>query len=166
MLFIVFGSGFLSAQKTEDNQKENVFVLKSDKPKFSIEFPAKYKLEESKTDNGLKTEFYRCEKNGNIFMFKYTEHENPAVSPDNKTYTEASLQSFIDGIKAELISKYYYKIKKQKGLEAFLKIPDKNLHVFYRITIVKHVQYQIIVITKSDKKTDDISSFFNSFDVR
>ncbi len=166
LLFLLLNVFLMNAQKVSDSSEKSGFLLKSENPEYKIVFPTAYKLEESKTDKGLKTEFYRAVKDDNIYMFKFTEHKNPAVSSDNKVYLEASLESFINGIKADLIKKYEFKEKKQKGLEAFLTIPDKNLNVFYRVVIVKHVQYQIIVITKSKEKTAEISKFFNSFEVR
>ncbi len=156
-LFFLFNLSNLAGQNAG-------FILKSDKPKFKISFPADYKLEESRKENGLKTELYKAIKNDNVYMFKYTEHKNPAVSSDNKMYMDASLESFSNGIQADLIKKYEFKQKKQKGLEAFLKISDKNLYVFYRVFIIKHVQYQIIVITKSEEKTPSVTNFFDSFE--
>lgn len=163
LLFAIISSVF--AQKTEDNSATQGFILKSVKPKFSITFPASYKQEEHTVENGLKTELYRAVKGDNVYMFKFTEHKNPAVSSDNKMYMEASLESFVNGIQADLIKKYDFKEKKQKGLEAFLKIPDKNLYVFYRVLIIKHVQYQIIVITKDMQKSIEINKFFASFSI-
>lgn len=163
-ILIIFFSTVYS-QKNNDYNASNNFTIKSEKPKFKITFLSEYKLEESKTEKGLKSEFYRAVKGENVFMFKYSEHKNPAVSSDNKIYMNASLESFMNGVGADLIKKYEFKVKKQKGLEAFLKIQDKNLNVFYRVIIVKHVQYQIIVITKTDKKTDEINNFFDSFQI-
>ncbi len=168
ILFLILSAFLLNisisdAQKSKDTFSDNQFLLISKKPYFKINFPAQYKLEDSKTEKGLKTMFYKAVYKNDVYLFKFTEHKNPAVSSDNKAYMNASLQSFIDGINAELIKKYDYKDKKGKGMEAFLTIPDKNLNVFYRVTIIKHVQYQIIVITKSKDKTEEVTNFFNSF---
>ncbi len=165
LFFLIINNLFINAQKDKNTPLNADYILKSENPKFQISFPGTYKIEDSKTENGLKTMFYRSVKNNDIYMFKYTEHKNPAVSSDNKMYMEASLESFINGIRADLIKKYEFKNKKQKGLEAFLKIPDKNLHVFYRVIIHKHIQFQLIVITKSEIKTPEINRFFTSFSI-
>ena len=96
-------------------------------------------------------------------MFKYKEHTNPADSADNRVYMDASSESFITGIKGTLIKKSDFKYNKTNGLEAYLSLDNKNMNVFYRVLILKRVQYQIIVITKSEEKTAEINSFFNSF---
>ncbi len=165
VFFLIYSNVNIAAQKVKDISSSSAFVLKSEKPKFQITFPAKFKNEKNNIKNGLKSAFYRCAKNEDVFMLKFTEHKNPAVSSDNKVYTEASLESFTAGIHAALIKKYTFKEKKLNGLEAFMKIADKNLYVFYRLIIYKQVQYQIIVITKSDTKTDIINNFFNSFNI-
>lgn len=162
VFFLVIAFFNVYSQNSNDKNISKNFILKSEKPKFKIIFPAAYKLEESRSEKGLKTELYRAVKYEDVFMFKYSEHKNPAVSSENKKYMEASLESFINGIKATLIKKSEFKQKKQKGTEAFLKIQDKNLNVFYRVLIVKNVQYQLIVITKSLQKSTEINSFFNS----
>ena len=154
---------FLLTSFQSVSQNSNSFKLTNEKPNFVIDFPSNYNLEESHIDKGLKSELYRCEFNSDIFMFKYTEHKNPAVSGDNEVYMEASLESFITGIKGTLIKKSKIKLDKTSGLEAFLSLDNKNMNVFYRVLILKRVQYQIIVITKSQEKTTEINSFFNSF---
>jgi len=165
LLYIIFAINLVQAQQSNNNISKKTLIVKSDKPKFEITFPADYKLEESKTENSLETRLYRAVKNENVFMLKYTEHKNPAVSSDNQVYMNASLESFKNGIHADLIKKSEFKEKKEKGLEAFLKISDKDLYVFYRVLIIKHVQYQIIVITKVEDKTKEINQFFNSFHI-
>ncbi len=165
VFFLIYSNVNIAAQKVKDISPNSDFVLNSEKPKFQITFPGKFSTDENNTKNGLKSAFYRCVKNEDVFMLKFTEHKNPAVSSDNKVYTDASLESFTAGIHAALIKKYTFKEKKLNGLEAFMKIADKNLYVFYRLIIYKQVQYQIIVITKSDTKTDIINNFFNSFNI-
>ena len=160
--YLFFALG-LSAQKSNDVSEKDVYILNSDKPKFSITFPGKYKLSDKKVQKGLKTELYQADKNGNIFMFQFSEHKNPVINAENNMYTEAALKSFADGIGAEIIKKYEFNEKKQKGLESFMKIPDKNLYIFYRIIIHKHIEFQLTVITKSQEKTEDINNFFSSF---
>lgn len=151
------------AQKVRDNSGESVFVLKKDNPSFMIKFPGKYKLEESKEETGLKTELFRYEIGNEVYMFKYTEHKNPAVSSDNKVYMDASLESFVTGIKGTLIKKTDFKYNKTNGLEAYLSLDNKNMNVFYRVLIIKKVQYQLIVITKAEEKNTVINNFFKSF---
>ncbi|MCD6556533.1 MAG: hypothetical protein J7K64_05000 [Bacteroidales bacterium] len=165
VLFFFFNIFNSEAQKVKDTSDNSAYLLKSEKPKFQITFPTNYKLEDSKTEKGLKTMFYRAVKNDDVYMFKFTEHKNPAVSPDNQVYMNASLESFVTGIHAELIKKFEFKEKKEKGLEAFLKIPDTQMNVFYRVLIVKHVQYQLIVITKAEEKTEEIINYFKSFHI-
>lgn len=163
LLTFFFLSIGLSAQKLNDKLSENSYILDSEKPKFSITFPSKFKLSESKVEKGLKSEMYQSVKDGNIFMLTYSEHKNPAVSSENKMFTEASLNSFMKGTGSELIKKYEFKQKKQKGLEAVLKMKEKNLYIFYRVFIYKHTQFQLTVISNSPEKSEDVNNFFNSF---
>ncbi len=165
VFFLIYGNVNIAAQKVKNSSSDSHFVLNSEKPKFQITFPGKFNTEENNTKNDLKSGLYRCVKSEDVFMLKFTEHNNPAVSSDNKVYTDAALESFTAGIHAALIKKYAFKEKKLKGLEAFMKIADKNLYVFYRLIIYKQVQYQIIVITKSNTETDEINNFFNSFKI-
>ena len=154
---------FLMISSQSVSQNNDSSILKSEKPNFKIEFPSNYNLEESNIDKGLKSDLYRCEFNNDIYMLKYTEHKNPAVSGDNEVYMGASLESFITGIKATLINKSKIKYGKTTGLDAYLSLDNKSMNVFYRVLILKRTQYQIIVITKSKDKTVEINSFFNSF---
>ncbi len=160
---IIFFQFNLNAQKTNDHSKGDAFILKMEQPKFSIKFPASYKLEESSKDKGLKTELYRAVSGDNVYMLKYTEHKNPVVSADNEDYMQASIESFVTGIKGTLIKKDTFKYKKTKGTEVFLSLDGKNMNVFYRVLIIDKVQYQLIVITKAKVKTYSIKNFFNSF---
>ncbi len=160
---IIFSQFNLSAQKTNDNSKGTGVVLKMEQPNFSINFPTNFKLEESSKDKGLKTELYRAVSGDDVYMLKYTEHKNPAVSADNDTYMQASIESFVTGIKGTLIKKDTFKYKKTKGTEAFLSLDGKNMNVFYRVLIINKVQYQLIVITKAEAKTSAIKNFFASF---
>ncbi|MCD4792605.1 MAG: hypothetical protein K8R54_05180 [Bacteroidales bacterium] len=162
-LILIFNSGIINAQKTHDNSGNSDFVLTKDKPSFTIKFPGKYKLEESKEEKGLKTEMFRSEIGNEVYMLKYTEHSNPAVASANEHYMDASLESFITGIKASLIKKSDFKFNKSKGLEAYLSLDNKNMNVFYRVLIIKKVQYQLIVITKAEEKNTVINNFFKSF---
>ncbi len=162
LIFLFLNLG-LAAQKNNDKLSENSHILNSEKPKFSITFPSKYKLSESKVEKGLKSEMYQSAKDGNIFMLTYSEYKNSAVSSENKLFTEASLNSFMKETDSELIKKYEFKQKKQKGLEAVLKMKEKNIYIFYRVFIYKHTQFQLTVISNSQEKTKDINNFFNSF---
>jgi hypothetical protein len=72
-------------------------------------------------------------------MLKYTEHKNPAISSGNPYYMDASLESFITGIKGTLQKRQSFKYGKYSGLEAFLNLDDKNLNVFYRVLIIDRV---------------------------
>ena len=163
LALIIISYSNINAQKTNDNSKTTSHLLTQDNPAFSISFPDEYNLEESSNDNGLKTEFYRSVSGDNVYMFKYTQHKNPAVSSDNEVYMLASVESFVNGIEGTLINKEKIKYKKSNGMDAFLTIDDKNLNVFYRVLIINRVQYQLIVITKAEEKTSGIKNFFNSF---
>jgi hypothetical protein len=151
------------AQKTIDNLCDTCFVLKHQKHGFSVQFPGHYKLKETKEDKGLKSEWFEAIANDEIFMFKYSEHKNPAVSGDNQVYMDASLDSFITGIKGSLIKKSNLKYDKTNCLEALVSINEKNLNAFYRVMIIDHVQYQMIVITKKSEKSEAAEKFFKSF---
>ena len=109
----------LNAQKVNDKSLQSEFILKSEKPNFSITFPAKYKLAETTTEKGLKKELYRAVQGNDVYMIKYTEHKNPAVSANNENYMDASLESFITGINATLIKKETFKYKKTKVQRRF-----------------------------------------------
>lgn len=169
VLYLLFSTAFvlfsfaIEAQKVQDKSDESDFILQKDDPSFIIKFPGVYKLEESKEEKGLKTELFRSELGNEVYMFKYTEHKNPAVSGDNKVYMDASLESFITGIKATLIKRSDFKYYKTTGLEAYLSLDNKNMNVFYRVLILDRVQYQFIVITKAEEKTAAIKNFFNYF---
>lgn len=160
---VIFTTFNIHAQKTNDKSGKSFFLLENNTAKFSIKFPANYKLSESSTENNLKTELYRAIKGKEVYMLKYEEHKNPAISSYNENYMEASLESFITGIGASLIKKEEIKQNKNKGTEAFLSLDGKNLNVFFRVFIINKVQFQLVVITKESKKTDEIKSFFNSF---
>jgi len=162
-ILFIFISVSSNAQKTNDNSGNTDFVLKKEKPSFLIMFPNTFNLDQSEEENGLKTELYKCEHEEDIFMLKYSEHKNPAVSSGNPYYMDASLESFITGIKGTLIEKSEFKYFKNKGLEAFLSLDNKNMNVFYRVLIIDRVQYQLIVITKAEEKTPEIEKFFKSF---
>jgi hypothetical protein len=159
-LFFILNLGL--AQKERDVSNDTSVMLRNEDPAFIIKFPNQYSLKESNEDKGLKSERYESEFKGDIYMLKYSEHKNPAVSGDNRVYMDASLDSFITGIKGTLIQKNEFKYLKTNGLEAFLSIDGKNLYVFYRVLIVDRVQYQIIVITKSKEKTKETDQFFKS----
>lgn len=161
-LFIISHS-HINAQKTNDHSTTTGHVLKQENPNFSITFPVEYTLEESSSDKGLKTEFYRAVSGEDVYMFKYTQHKNPAISADNEVYMLASVESFVTGIRGTLQKKEKINFKKSTGMDAFLTIDDKNLNVFYRVLIINRVQYQLIVITKAEEKTSGIKNFFNSF---
>lgn len=157
--FVLF-SLTINAQKVQDKSD---FILQKDDPSFMIKFPGKFKLEESKEDKGLKTELFRTEIGNEVYMFKYKEHTNPAVSADNRVYMDASLESFITGIKGTLIKKSDFKYNKTNGIEAYLYLDNKNMNIFYRVLVIDKVQYQFIVITKAEEKNAVINKFFNSF---
>ncbi|MCF6365194.1 MAG: hypothetical protein L3J35_03235 [Bacteroidales bacterium] len=163
LALVVFSQSNIYAQKTNDNSKSTGFVLKKNRPSFSIRFPSEYKLEESSENKGLKTEFYKSFLGEDIFMFKFSEHKNPAVSSDNEVYLNASVESFVNGVGGSIVNKDNIKYKKTNAIDAFITIDDKNLNVFYRVLIINHVQYQLIVITKSNDKTSVIQNYFNSF---
>ena len=162
LIFLLFNFS-LQGQKTADNPNDTTYTLKLEKPSFMISFPGEYILEESSENNGLKTELYITMVNDEVYTLKYTEHKNPAISSGNPYYMDASLESFVTGIKGTLSDKKSFKYGKYSGLEAFLTLDDKNMNVFYRVLIIDRVQYQLIVITKSSEKTKMIKNFFNTF---
>ncbi len=163
LLVSILLSFSLSAQKTNVSTNNTSFKLKKEKPSFSINFPAEYKMEESSDNEGLKTELYRALLGNEVYMLKYTEHSNPVVSSDNETYMNASLQSFETGIKGTIQNSKKIKYNKIKGAEAFLSLDDKNMYVFYRVFIINKVQFQLIVISNEKEKTKNIKTFFESF---
>lgn len=143
--------------------QNEAYKLKNEDLGFSIEFPAEYILAESNEDNGLKNYLYKSEFESDVFMFKFTEHKNPAVTGENIFFMDASVESFVTGIKGTLLKKFNFKYGKTSGTEAFLSLDNKNLNVFYQVIIIDRIQYQIIAITKHDDKTKTIDTFFNSF---
>ncbi len=153
----------LMAQKTVDNPNDSAYILKHIAPEFTIQFPNSYVLKESKEDKGLKSELYESVYEDDIFMLKYSEHKNPAVSSDNRVFMDASLDSFVTGIRGTLMNKNEFKYLQTNGLEAFISLDEKNRYVYYRVLIIDRVQYQIIVITKTKEKTQDTDQFFKSF---
>lgn len=162
--FIIFSQLNLTAQKTNDKSgNKKAFVLKHEKPNFSITFPASFKLEESSKTKGLKTELYTTILNDDVYMIKYTEHENPVISEYNQEYLKVSVDEFVRGIKGTLINSGNIEFLNHKGIEAYILLNEKNLNVFSRIFIVNKVQYEIVVIAKTKIKTSSINNFFNSF---
>jgi len=154
----------LSAQKTNDKSVDKKdFMLKHEKPNFSIKFPANYKFEESSKNKGLKNEMYRAVLNGDVFMLKFSEHKNPIVSEYNQEYLQASVDALAKGIKGSIIKTEKIDFFNHKGMEASISLNEKSLNVFSRIFIINKVQYEIIVITKSKLKTSLVNNFFNSF---
>lgn len=161
IIFIQFN---LTAQKTNDKSvNEQAFVLKHEKPNFSIKFPTTYKLQESSKNKGLKNEMYRSVNNGDVFMLRYSEHENPVISEYNQEFLQASVNALARGIKGTIVSTEKIEYKNHKGLEALISLNEKNLNVFSRIFIVNKVQYEIIVISSAKLKTSLVNNFFNSF---
>lgn len=157
---ITFNDSF--AQKERDDSSDTSFILRNEDPSFIIKFPSLFSLKESNEDKGLKSERYESVYNEEIYMLKYSEHKNPAISGDNKVFMDASLDSFVTGIKGSLMTKTEFKYYKTTGLEAYITIDGKNLNVFYRVLIIDRIQYQIIVITKSKEKNKEIDQFFKS----
>ena len=153
----------LMAQKMADNPNDTSFILKHSTPEFTIQFPNSYVLKESKVNNGLKSELFESEYMGDLFMLKFSEHKNPAVSGDNRMFMDASLDSFVTGIRGTLINKNDFKYLQNNGLEAYISLVESNRYVFYRVLIIDRVQYQIIVITKAKDKTQETELFFKSF---
>jgi hypothetical protein len=96
-------------------------------------------------------------------MLKFSEHKSPAVSGDNRMFMDASLDSFVTGIRGSLMQKNEFKYMQTNGLEAFISLDEKNRFVYYRVLIIDRVQYQIIVITKTKDKSQDTDQFFKSF---
>ncbi len=164
LLVSILLSFSLSAQNTNVSTKKTSFKLTKEKPSFSINFPAEYKMEESSDNKGLKTELYTALLGTDVYMLKYTEHSNPVVSSDNETYMNASLQSFETGIKGTIQNSKKIKYNKIKGTEAFLSLDDKNMYVFYRVFIINKVQFQLIVISNEKERNRKIKTFFDSFE--
>jgi hypothetical protein len=160
LYLFILQTGF--GQKERDASNDSLFILKNESPSFLVKFPAAYSLKESSIDNGLKSERYESVFNDDIYMLKYSAHKNAAVTGDNQVFMDASLESFVNGIKGTLIDKSTFKYYKTNGIEAFISIDEKNLYVFYRVLIIDRVQYQIIAITKSKEKTKAIDRFFKS----
>ncbi len=167
ILFLIAGFQFLTintfAQNDNVVSNEMSFKLYHEKPTFSIKFPNSYFLKENDEVKSLITKHYESTYNNEVFILKFIEHKNHAVSSDNTIFMNTSLDSFVKGIKGDLIERDEFKYNKIKGVEAFLSIKGKDLNVFYRDIIIDRVQYQIIVITKAKIKSTEADNFFDSF---
>jgi hypothetical protein len=162
-LISVLGIILLVIVSATSSHAQSVYKLESDKPSFSIVFPAEYSKVESSENEGLKNEHYRAEYNQDVYLFKFAEHKSPKVSGENTGYMQASLESFLTAVEGRLIKKNMFTFGESNGLDAFLTLEKKNMNVFYRVLIVDKVQYQIIVITKDEGKSRAVNNFFNSF---
>lgn len=129
--------------------------------KFSITFPATYESKdmgtESYTSIQTTTQF-----EDQLFFITYNVHGTELT--DHEGLAETSLNSFSEAMNGKITSNNTWTVKKNNGLKAKIEVEEYGLVADYGVVLVGQIQYQIAVVSATDKWNQERSdAFFKSF---
>ena len=156
-LLLFLSSSLLQAQKS--------FKYSSEEGKLSLKFPAEYT--ETESENEISKDLkIQCNKDSISYFASYSLHKTE-MDEDPIEMAEASLESFVDGVKGVEITRVAWNVKKHEGLKAKIEIPANESIVDYRVILVGNTQYQLLVVTPKDEcDNKNVRSFFKSFKLK
>lgn len=129
--------------------------------KFSIVFPAQYEVQTS-GDGELESGKISVTIDDQTYFASYTVHTVDLTNV--KELTEVSVDSFREELSATMQGKSEWKVKKNSGLKATMKLAEQDVKMQYHVLIVGQIQYQLIVAAPSgsfNQKAAD--AFIKSF---
>jgi hypothetical protein len=159
-LFFLF-IGFTSLQPSIGDSE----TYSSKDGKFRVTFPGAYEetVGEGEDQKTVKINFVQGE---HILFASYTLHETEIT--DHQDMAEVSLDSFVEAVNGDLISKSEWKVKGNSGLQSVMTIEseEKIIKIDYRVVLVGQLQYQLVSIAPTDDYDTKMSDkFFKSFQI-
>ena len=152
-----------------------VFILSSFAPaskikytsaegKLEITFPTAFDIQDMSTENYSSIQA-KADLDDQLFFMTYNIHTTELS--DHEGLAETSLSSFTEALHGEITSRNTWQVKKNKGLKAKLKIEEYDLVGDYGVVIVGQIQYQVAVVSATDKWNQARSdAFFKSFKIK
>lgn len=136
----------------------------SSEAKLSITFPGDFETTEQFKES-YKSVKTQAVVDGVIYFSIYTVHDNEMSDPE--ALAKVSLDAFNDGLDGEITEESTWKVNKQNGLQAMIKVPGQDLVGEYRVVILDQIQYQITVVAPEESwDAKKAKKFFKSFKVK
>lgn len=127
--------------------------------KISIVFPGEFEITTANKEYGTTKKAMHKDADGTLYYIAWTRH-NESLD-DTDALNETSLNSFTETTGSELMSSSSIKYKKHKGLKGIIKF--KEGQIVYRVLIIGHNQFQIVVASQSKDVTKEATKFYKSF---
>ncbi|MCB9233762.1 MAG: hypothetical protein H6581_19050 [Bacteroidia bacterium] len=154
-------TGFTTIENVTSEEGGKWYNFTSSTGKFSIQFPAKPEISDTKTD-----EAHTYKANATVgessYFVGFTVHTTPMVNPDD--LAQVSLDAFNETLGGTIESSSEWKYKGETGRQAMIKMEAQGAQVDYKVIIIGQIQYQLIVIsTSGDYDAKSAKKFFKSF---
>lgn len=140
------------------------YIYKSVDFNVSIAFPLVF--EESLEDTEVEGKIQKSvEVVGNdssgTYLLLITKHVMDLE--DHLNLAIESMDEFATTLQSEIKSQKSFTYKSHEGKEALLYLEKQKYYVHYRVILIGNFQYQTVVITQNQQKSEKIDNFLNSF---
>jgi hypothetical protein len=132
--------------------------------KYSIVFPASYETKDMSTDSYSSLQ---VQANLDDQLFFVTHNIHTSELTDHEGLAQTSLTSFTEAMTGRITSQKTWQVKKNKGVKAKIEIESLGLQADYGVVLVGQIQYQVAVVSATDKWNQALSdAFFKSFKMK
>lgn len=129
--------------------------------KFSITFPTTYESQDMSTDSYVSIQT-QANLDEQLFFVTYNIHNSELT--DHEGLAQTSLESFSGAMNGTITSQNDWMVKKNRGVKARIDIEGLGLVADYGVVLVGQIQYQVAVVSATDKWNQARSdAFFKTF---
>ena len=162
LIFVLFAALFFdfSVDKNSLEYASKWKDYKSKEGKVSIQFPAEYTESDASEEERI-SKTVTCTMKDKTYMLNFTVHSTKIQNV--KEALALSLATFSKELKADVKSEGEFNVKKNKGIDCVMYLPEFGMYGFYRVLVVEKYHYQILILSANEKKDADDDKFFKSF---
>ena len=132
--------------------------------KLMITFPASYESQDMSTEDYTSIQT-QANYDDQLFFVTYNIHNTELK--EHEALAQTSLDSFSGAMGGTITSQNTWKVKKHNGLKARVDIEGLGLIADYGVVLVGQIQYQVAVVSATDKWNQARSdAFFKSFKLK
>ena len=143
-LIALCGFFLLSSVQSSHAQKTKWLTFSSQRGGFKIKMPGtpETKQEDKKWGKSYKSQL----KDGDLLYYvSYGKHNQNMPDPEN--LAQVSLGAFVTQVGGEISDPGDWKVGKNVGRKAKIKVPDKGFSMYYHVIFKGRTQYQVVMAT-------------------
>lgn len=157
LIFLLHG---LLLNLSAQNPEKKPFIYTDSIYEFSIQFPNEYETRFLKNSEANQKTL-KSSADQDIYLYTETRHNKSFKKNERKHLASVTLDGFTEVAHGRILSKEEITYGNYIGLNTVMELPGKDMIVYHKVLVNKHMQFELVVILNSKELSKPAQTFLS-----